>query len=92
MRIEGEVSMAAPVDYKDWLPKSSSATRNAELRPRNYWNFNKERPFDFRSCDYCYDRAAFVCKHCNVYYCAAEECKEFHEGSHVLVRLGGGRD
>ena len=83
--------MAPRIDYNDWLPKSSRANRLIAERPTKFWNLSKTKPFEFYGCDYCYSPAAFTCRHCNIHYCVNEECKEFHENDHVLVRLGPSR-
>jgi len=80
------------IDYNDWLPKSSTAARQIDTKPRKYWNYNKDKPFEFRGCMYCFDRASFICPHCNVHFCAGEECKEFHENEHIMARLGSGHE
>ncbi len=78
---------------KDWLPSKSPGQKlnwSGRLRPVRAVQ-SWERPFDYVSCDHCYEVASWYCDACAMYFCRFDSCKEIHEYEHTISRLAGER-
>lgn len=82
--------MASKLDYNNWRPAGREPYLYHPTRPRKIFQGFKDSKtsFAFQQCDFCFDAASFGCKHCNIRYCAHEECKEKHDVEHTVAFLG----